>query len=359
MKSSLAFLSALCYYAHEAMSCQILPVDHAWNTPIDCLPVHPNSAIFVSTIGNKTGIHPDFGSGQWDGADIGIPFLEVTGSQTKYSASFYYPEESDVGPYAIPLNAPIEGGVNGDGDRHAIAVDTENCILYELYDAHPQASSWNAGSGVVANLSSYQLRPDTWTSADAAGLLIYPGLLKYEEVKSGSINHAIRFTAPQTRKAHLWPARHDASSLTATKYPPMGLRFRLKASFDVSSFSADNQVILKAMKKYGIILADNGSPWFISGSPNSGWDDDDLHQLQTGVKGINFEAVDASYLMINRNSGLAKQICNNCGNGVCNATVGETIATCFKDCCFKRGTNCTKKTQCCSSKCRSATGTCA
>src|SRR5262249_39870318 len=223
----------------------------------------------------NTGFHPDFGAGTWNGGPIGIPFVTV-GSQTKYPASFYYSGESDPGPYAVPLNAPIEGGSSSTGDRHAISVDIDNCVLYELYRAFPQPGSWTADSGAIFNLRSNALRPITWTSADAAGLPIMPGLVTYEEVQSGEIRHAIRFTAPKTRREFVWPARHYASSLTGTQYPRMGERFRLKASFNISTFPPDVQVILRAMKKYGIILADNGSAWFISGKPDDRWNNTNL-----------------------------------------------------------------------------------
>ncbi len=193
------------------------------------------------------------------------------------------------------MNAPIEGGSGSTGDRHAIAIDTDNCILYELYNAFPQSSSWTADSGAIFDLHSNALRPATWTSADAAGLPIMPGLVTYDEVLSGEIKHAIRFTAPQTRREYVWPARHYASSLTGTQYPRMGERFRLKASFDISSYPADVQVILRAMKKYGIMLADNGSAWYISGKPDARWNDDNLHTLGQ-LLGSNFEAVDATVL---------------------------------------------------------------
>ena len=286
--------------------CSVLPANNIWNTPIQNLPVLSNSSSMVTTIGASTGFHADFGAGVWDGGPIGIPFITVTGSQTKYPATFLYADESDPGPYAVPLNAPIEGGSSSSGDRHAIAIDTTNCILYELYNAYPQSSSWNADSGAIYDLKSNALRPAGWTSADAAGLPIMPGLVTYEEVQSGEIKHAIRFTVPQSRHAYVWPARHYASSLTGTQYPRMGERFRLKATFDISSYPADVQVILRAMKKYGIILADNGSAWYISGKPDDRWNNTNLHTLGN-LLGSNFEAVDASSLMIDANSGAALQ----------------------------------------------------
>ncbi len=222
-------------------NCTVLPADNIWNTPIDQLPLDANSATYVATIGAGTTLHADFGAGLYGGGPIGIPFITVPGTQTKYPATFQYADESDPGPYAVPLNAPIEGGSQSTGDRHAIAVDVDQCILYELYYAFPQISSWNAGSGAIFNLLSNALRPAGWTSADAAGLPIMPGLVRYDEVASGEIRHAIRLTVPQTRHAYIWPARHYASSLTDPKYPPMGQHFRLKASFDISSFSAEDQ----------------------------------------------------------------------------------------------------------------------
>ena len=217
------------------------------------------------------------------------------------------PRESDPGPYPIPPNAPIEGGAGSSGDRHVLVVDKGTCRLYELFSAYPNGDgSWRAYSGAVFDLRSNALRPDTWTSADAAGFPILPGLVRYDEVASGVIRHAIRFTAPQTRDAHVWPATHDASSLTGAQYPPMGQRFRLKASFDESSFSPQVQVILRAMKTYGIVLADNGSPWFISGAPDARWNNTVLHELHR-VPGSAFEAVDVRSLQVAPRSGQARQ----------------------------------------------------
>ena len=286
--------------------CPVLPADNIWNTPVDTLPVLANSSTMVNTIGASRGLHADFGAGMWDGGPIGIPFVTVPGTQTKYPATFLYSDESDPGPYAVPLNAPIEGGPNATGDRHAIAIDTANCVLYELYRAFPGANAWSADSGAIYDLRSNALRPQTWTSADAAGLPIAPGLVTVDEVLSGEIRHAIRFTVPQSRREFVWPARHYASSLTGTQYPRMGERFRLKASFDISPYPADVQVILRAMKKYGIILADNGSAWYISGKPDPRWNDDNLHTLSQ-LLGLNFEAVDATVLRISADSGAARQ----------------------------------------------------
>ena len=281
--------------------CPVFPADNIWNTRIDQLPVSPSSTTWVTTIGATSPLHPDFGSGLYNGNLMGIPFVTVPGTQTKFPATFDYPTESDPGPYAIPLNAPIE-----PGDGHAIGVDATNCVLYELFSAVPQAASWKAGSGAIFHLNSQALRPATWTSADAAGLPIWPGLVRYDEIAAGAIHHAIRFTVPHTQRAFVWPARHYASSLTGGQYPPMGARFRLKAGFDTSKFSAVNQIILKALKQYGMMLADNGSSWYISGAPDPRWNNDDLHILTT-LHGSDFEAVDVSPLMIDPNSGQARQ----------------------------------------------------
>ena len=288
--------------------CSFFPADNIWNTPIDELPLDANSDLYVQTIGTSKNLHPDFGSGEWNGAPMGIPFVLVPGNQPLVNITFQWPDECDPGPYPIPKNPPIEGGYSSTGDRHILIVDTNNCKLYEIYSAYPNADSvsWTAGSGAVFDLKSNNLRPDGWTSSDAAGLPILPGLMRYEEVAAGEIAHAIRFTCPQTRRAYVWPARHYASSLTDTKYPPMGQRFRLKKSVDISGYSSQNQVILKAFKKYGIILADNGSAWFITGAPSPNWNDDDLNLLKA-IKGSDFEAVDCSSLMVNSNSGQAKQ----------------------------------------------------
>ncbi len=297
--------AALCSFGCWAQptigGCNVFPANNAWNMAVDKLPVAPNSTTLVNTIGSSVTLHADFGSGLWDGGPIGIPFITVPGSQTKYPVTFEYASESDPGPYAIPLNAPIEGGSSSTGDRHTIAIDTDNCILYELYDAYPQSASWQAGSGVIFNLSSNALRPAGWTSADAAGLPIFPGLVRYDEVSAGAIKHAIRLTVPQTQDAYIWPARHEASSLTGSQYPAMGQRFRLKASFDTSSYPADDQVILLALQTYGMVVADNGSAWYISGASDSRWNNDDL-ALLGNLTGSDFEAVDDTVFMINSNS---------------------------------------------------------
>jgi hypothetical protein len=298
-------------------SCPVFPANNVWNAPINQLPVAGNSATLVATIGTSVTLHADFGSGLWDGGPIGIPFITVPGTQTKYPATFQYASESDPGPYAIPLTAPIEGGSSSTGDRHAIAVDTTNCILYEMWSAYPQTASWQAGSGAIFNLNANTLRPSGWTSADAAGLPVFPGLVKYDEVAAGVIQHAIRLTVPQTLDSFVWPARHEASSLTSSIYPAMGQRFRLRASFDISSFPADVQVILQALKTYGMFVDDNGSAWFISGAPDSRWNNDDLATLSS-VVGSDFEAVDDSGFMVNANTAQAA-FCDLNEDGVVNA----------------------------------------
>ena len=286
--------------------CSIFSDDNIWNTAVDGLPLDSNSDAYIQTIGADTRTHADFGSGTWEGAPIGIPYMEVPGTQTKVNVSFRYDDESDPGPYPVPSDAPIEGGSDSDGDRHVLILDQDNCVLYELYRAFLQNDgSWNADSGAIFDLKSNLLRTEGWTSADAAGLPILPGLARYEEVASGEIKHALRFTVPQTREAYVWPARHEASSLTDSRYPPMGQRFRLKADFDITGFSAHVQVILTALKKYGMILADNGSEWFISGTTDERWDNDVLSELHQ-VHGSDFEAVDVSSLMLSPNSAQVK-----------------------------------------------------
>lgn len=288
------------------INAKVFPADNIWNTPIDKLPVSPKSETFIETIGKDKTLHPDFGSGLYEGAPIGIPFVAVSGKQKKINVTFTYHDESDKGPYPIPPNAPIEGGKDGKGDRHVIVVDNDNAMLYELFNAFPQTDgSWKADSGAIFNLKSNELRPDSWTSADAAGLPIYPGLIRYEEVLAGVIPHAIRFTTNKTKREYVWPARHFASSLTDDKYPPMGQRFRLKSTFDISTYSKEVKVILTAFKTYGLILADNGSPWYISGAPDDRWNNDTLRELKK-LKGSDFEAVDTASLMVSADSGKTK-----------------------------------------------------
>jgi hypothetical protein len=310
-----AFLFASCVSAQAAPGigdCPLLPADNIWNARIDSLPVDANSDQYVASIGADINLHPDFASGLYEGAPIGIPYVFVPKEQPKVPINFVAfgeeeatPDESDPGPYPIPADAPIEGGPDSPDDRHVIVVQEQSCTLYELYKAVPQEDgSWNAVGSARFDLESNELRPDTWTSADAAGLPIFPGLVRHEEVETGEINHALRFTIPKTRRAYVWPARHFASRSEDEALPPMGLRFRLKADFDISGFSEKNQVILRALKTYGMFLADNGSPWFLSGAPNDNWDNDELRELRK-IKGADFEAVDQSSLMVNPDSGAA------------------------------------------------------
>jgi hypothetical protein len=290
-------------------TCSTLPADNIWNRRVDDLPVDARSSQYISAIGASDTLHADFGAGVWppgSNSPIGIPFVNVPAGQPSVEIIYTdYGNESDPGPFPIPNDAPIEGGPNALGDRHVLVVDRESCVLYELYNAHPHSDgSWSASSGARYDLRSNALRPDGWTSADAAGLPIYPGLVTYDEVISGMITHAIRFTASDTRNAHVWPARHDASSLTGSNYPPMGQRFRLKAGYDISGYSTEVRVILQAFKHFGLILADNGASWFISGAPDQRWNNTVLHEWDD-IPGSAFEAVDVSSVMVDPNSGRA------------------------------------------------------
>ena len=278
------------------------PSDNFWNKDISSSPVDSNSAAIISYVGSSVGIHPDFGSGQYQGSYMGIPYTVVDGTQSLIPINYQaYGDESDPGPMPVPLNAPIEGYPNpGSGDRHVLVLDSANCFLYELYSSYPQSTSWNADSGAVWDLLSDEQRPYTWTSADAAGLPIFPGLIRYDEVAAGTIKHAIRFTLQNSSAGFTPPASHWASTTSNTTAPPMGTRFRLKSSFNVSGFSAANQVILNAMKKYGLILADNGSSMYISGAPDDRWDNSDLHNLGQ-VTASNFEVIQISPLYTNSN----------------------------------------------------------
>ena len=288
--------------------CPVFPADNIWNTPIDSLMADPNSSAYIASMGAAAAVHPDFGSGLWDGGPIGIPFNIVPGDQPLVKIVFDYRDESDPGPYPIPPDAVIEGGSESSGDRHVLVMDKDQCVLYETWSTYPEPDgSWIAGSGAIFDLRSNILRPSGWTSSDAAGLPVLPGLVRYEEVAQGEIRHALRFTAPRTRRSFVWPARHYASNSISENYPPMGQRFRLKAAFDISDFSSQVQVILTALKKYGMILADNGSAWYISGSPDPRWDNDTLVGELRRVSGSDFEAVDESPLMVSPDSAQARQ----------------------------------------------------
>ena len=270
--------------------CHVFPADNAWNTPVTGLPVRSDSSTLIANISTTghTNLHADFGGG---GA-YGIPFIVVPSSQAKVPINYTaYGDESDPGPFPIPGTAPIEGGSSTDGDRHVLVVQQGTCHLYELGRAFWRGDHWDADVGTNWNLSSDALRPLYWTSADAAGLPILPGLVRYDEVKSGHIDHAVRFTVPHTQRGFILPATHYASSSTNAALPPMGLRLRLKAGFDLTPYHGDALVILKAMKKYGMIVADNGSSWFVTGAADPRWNDTDLDQLKL-VPGTAFEAVD-------------------------------------------------------------------
>jgi hypothetical protein len=278
-----------------APRCTVFPKSNPWNRRVDRLPVAGNSAEIIRSIGTDRGLHADFGSGQWEGAPIGIPITVVGRRTPKSRVSFEYADESDRGPYPIPRGVPIEGGYRSDGDRHALIVDRDACKLYELFALYPRGRGWRAGSGAIWNLRSNRLRPAGWTSADAAGLPILPGLARYDEVRRGVIDHALRFTVRRTRRAYVYPARHFASSSDDPSLPPMGLRVRLKASFEVSGYPRQARVVLTALKRYGMLVSDNGSDWYITGSPNPGWRNDDLRALGR-VKGSDFEVVDTGTL---------------------------------------------------------------
>jgi hypothetical protein len=274
--------------------CSVLPSDNPWNQDVSSLAVRSDSATFIANISRtgQTSLHPDFGGG---GA-YGIPFMVVPSTETKRRINYTaYGSESDPGPFPIPPNAPVEGGSSSTGDRHVIVVQQGTCHLYELGRAFWMTDHWDADVGVNWDLSSNALRPYYWTSADAAGLPILPGLVRYDEVASGEVKHALRFTVPATQRAFILPATHYASTSTNAALPPMGLRLRLKASFDLSHFDGQSLVILRALKKYGMIVADNGSSWYVTGAADPRWDDTDLNQLKT-VPGTAFEAVNTGPL---------------------------------------------------------------
>jgi hypothetical protein len=273
----------------KAPGCPIFPANNVWNMPVNTLPVAADSARLMTSIGMDSYLHPDFSS--IDGGNYGIPYNVVGAKAKEKTVRFGYADESDRGPYPLPRRPKIESG----SDRHILVVDKSTCYLYELYAARKTSKGWRAGSGAIWNLRSNALRPDGWTSADAAGLPILPGLARYDEVAAGAIRHALRFTAEQTRRAYIYPARHFASDSTDPALPPMGLRIRLKSSVDISGFGPQSRVILRALQVYGMILADNGSDLYVTGAPNAGWDDDDLHDLHQ-INGSDFEVVDTSAL---------------------------------------------------------------
>ena len=266
------------------------PGDNPWNMPVDKLPVDGNSRTFIKSIGADKPLHPDFGA-PYDGAPLGIPYVVVAGTQPKVPLTFEYADESDPGPYPIPPDAPIEGGPKADGDRHVLVFDRDNEKLYEVFAAFPSGTGWRAGAGAIFELKSNKSRPAGWTSADAAGLPIFPGLVRYDEVmEQKEIRHALRFTVEKSQRGYISPATHFASKSKDASLPPMGLRVRLKANYDISGFPAEAQVILRCLKTYGMILADNGSDWFISGAPNNLWNDEAIGAIKR-VKGSDLEVV--------------------------------------------------------------------
>jgi hypothetical protein len=280
-----------------APSCPILPASNPWNQRVDRLPVATDSARLVNSIGLDARVHPDFGSGLYDGGPIGIPFAIVTKHTRRVPVSFDYAGESDGRSYPLPAGVPIEGGSGSTGDRHVIVIDRDSCRDYELYAARPLAGGlrWSAGSGAIFNLRSNRLRPRGWTSADAAGLAILPGLARYDEVAAGAIDHALRFTAPRTRRAYIYPARHFASSSNDPSLAPMGLRLRLRAGVAIGALPRQARIVAQALKRYGLLLADNGSPWYISGAPDPRWNNDALHLLGR-LSGRDLEVVDTRSL---------------------------------------------------------------
>jgi len=285
-----------------AAACTVFPSDNVWHVDVSRLPVRSDSATLVASVGTTRGVHADFGSGVYGGGPIGIPVTTVPAGTRGVTVSFQYASESDRGPYPIPAGAQIEGGPSSDGDRHVILYDQAACRAYELYAAYPNGDgTWRAGSGAVFDLRGNALRARGATSADAAGLSILAGLVRWDEVAAGRIDHAIRVTAPKTRNSFVWPARHAASSSSSTALPPMGQRFRLKSTVDTSKLPSQARIVAEAMKRYGVILADNGSPWYISGAPDSHWNNDALHALG-GLTGADFEAVDTSSLMLSADS---------------------------------------------------------
>ena len=270
-----------------APSCPVFPATNVWNRDVSRLPVAGNSATLIRTIGLARGLHPDFGSN----AGYGIPYNVVTKATPRAAVRFVYSSESDHVRYPIPAHPRIEAG----SDRHMLLLDRDACRLYELYDAVHSSSGWHAGSGATWDLRSNALRPAGWTSADAAGLPILPGLVRYDEVAAGVIGHALRFTAPRTRTTYVYPARHQAGESSSSTLPPMGVRVRLKASVDIRGFGPQARIVLQALKTYGMILADNGSPWYVTGAPDPHWNDDDLHALGR-ISGADLEVVDTSGL---------------------------------------------------------------
>lgn len=271
--------------------CPVFPSSSAWNRRIDGLPVAPGSAATIAAIGADATMHADFGSGLWEGGPIGIP-VTVVGARTPTARPrFDHADESDRVAYPIPDSVLVEGGPNATGDRHAILVDRDACRLYELFALRREGERWVTGSGASWDLRSNRLRPAGWTSADAAGLAILPGLARFEEVAAGRIGHALRITVPRTRRGWVWPARHEATDLTDPALPRMRTRLRLRRGVDISRFPRQARVVLRALREYGAVVADHGSAWYVSGVPDPRWSNDQLHALHR-VPGSAFEVVD-------------------------------------------------------------------
>jgi hypothetical protein len=281
--------------------CSEFPADNWWHADVSQLPIHARSSAWLSHMDTDVDLHPDFGPSYGDGPNYGIPITVVGRKHARSKVGFDYSSESDHVGYPVGKDTKIEGGRGSDGDRHAIIVDKDRCRLYELYGTSVSNGRWHAGSGAVWSLKKDKLRPDGWTSADAAGLPILPGLLRWNEVKKNRIDHAIRFTVPTTSQSHLWPARHDAGSESSPDYPPMGARFRLSASYDASRLSPYAQNVVAAMKKYGLVLADNGSAWYFQGEQNAAWPDRLVEDLKT-IPASAFTAVDTSSLQVSPDS---------------------------------------------------------
>ncbi|MFI5866705.1 hypothetical protein [Streptomyces sp. NPDC051546] len=301
-----ATLAAACLVAagpQDAASCRTAPPDSFWHAPVDTLPVHPDSARYVSSIGAAEPLHPDFGAGLVDGQPFGIPITVSNTTVPESQVALDIAGESDASGYRIPQDAAVENGPASTGDRHVVVWDRALCKSYELWNARQQGDhAWQAGSGAVFDLRSNALRPAGWTSADAAGLAILPGLVRYEEAAAGQVDHAVRMTVPRTDQSYVWPARHQAGAAADASLPPMGLRLRLKSSVDTSALGPQARAVAEALKTYGAIVADNGSPWYLTGEENPGWDNAQLNALKA-FKGSDFEAVDASGLQQSPDSG--------------------------------------------------------
>ncbi len=289
----------------KGTSCSVFPADNYWNTSVKNLPVHPKSATWIAHMHPSSRLHPDFGPSYGDlPVPYGIPITIVTGAHKKHRVAFSYASESDRVKYPLGSDTKIEGGPGASGDRHAIVVNKTSCRVFETFATRKTSGKWKAGSGATWSLKRNDLRPKGWTSADAAGLPILPGLLRLDEVTAGRVAHAIRFTTDVTDRSFVWPARHQAGSVSSAAYPPMGARFRLKAGFSTDGFHKNTRVVLKAMKRYGLVLADNGSPWYFQGTSEKGWGHTLLDELKT-IPASAFQAVDTSSMKVSANSAAA------------------------------------------------------